>query len=66
MILGDKFLCFYFVSENEVNREELLNHFQQNLAKYKVPKAFYQVKNLPYTSTGKLQRSKVTYEGNQL
>ena len=56
----------YFVSENEVNREELLNHFQQNLAKYKVPKAFYQVENLPYTSTGKLQRSKVSYEGNQL
>ena len=65
MILGDKFLCFIlFLKMKSI--EELLNHFQQNLAKYKVPKAFYQVKNLPYTSTGKLQRSKVTYEGNQL
>lgn len=43
-----------------------LIQIQQNLAKYKVPKAFYQVENLPYTSTGKLQRSKVSYEGNQL
>ena len=53
----------YFTAENEINKSELVDYFQQNLAKYKVPKAFYQVETLPYTSTGKLQRNKVTNEG---
>ncbi|MGX0909542.1 o-succinylbenzoate--CoA ligase [Staphylococcus caprae] len=53
----------YFIAENEINKSELVAYFQQNLAKYKVPKAFYQVETLPYTSTGKLQRNKVTNEG---
>lgn len=56
----------YYTGSNDIDPHELLNYFQENLAKYKVPKAFYHVDTLPYTSTGKLQRNKVSHEGNKL
>lgn len=49
----------YYVSDGDVQEEQLTHFLQQNLAKYKVPKAYQRVETLPYTSTGKLQRNKV-------
>lgn len=50
--------CLYYVAQEEINVTELENYFIQHLAKYKVPKVFNQVQELPYTSTGKLQRNR--------
>ncbi|MBF7018366.1 o-succinylbenzoate--CoA ligase [Staphylococcus sp. 18_1_E_LY] len=50
----------YYVADRDVDHN-LLHHFlMDNLAKYKVPKNFERVEQLPYTSTGKLQRGKIT------
>ncbi|MCG7338374.1 o-succinylbenzoate--CoA ligase [Staphylococcus sp. ACRSN] len=48
----------YYVSNYEVSNEDLMRHFENNVAKFKVPKQFNHVKSLPYTSTGKLQRNR--------
>ena len=53
----------YYLAEEKINQNDLAQYFQENLAKYKLPKAYYHVTDLPYTSTGKLQRSKVMNEG---
>ena len=46
----------YYVSKTELSNEELLAHFKTHIAKYKIPKYFKHATELPYTSTGKLQR----------
>lgn len=46
----------YYISKTELSNEELLAHFKTHIAKYKIPKYFKHVTELPYTSTGKLQR----------
>jgi len=55
----------FYVSENELSRDELIQFLQNNLAKYKIPKHYYRMESLPYTSTGKLQRNKVISQVNQ-
>lgn len=45
-------LCF----KTKLSNETLIEHFKSHIAKYKIPKYFKQVTELPYTSTGKLQR----------
>lgn len=49
----------YYISEHEIETQSLQQHFQQHLAKYKIPKSFERVTQLPYTSTGKLQRGRL-------
>ncbi|MEX2947263.1 o-succinylbenzoate--CoA ligase [Staphylococcus warneri] len=49
----------YYIAQDHVDINDLQQHFSKHLAKYKIPKAFYEVNELPYTSTGKLQRNKV-------
>ena len=49
----------YYIAQDYVDKNDLQQHFSTHLAKYKIPKAFYEVNELPYTSTGKLQRNKV-------
>lgn len=49
----------YYIAQDHVDKNDLQQHFSTHLAKYKIPKAFYEVNELPYTSTGKLQRNKV-------
>ena len=46
----------YYVSKTKLSNETLIEHFKSHIAKYKIPKYFKQVTELPYTSTGKLQR----------
>ncbi|WP_436881218.1 o-succinylbenzoate--CoA ligase [Staphylococcus pasteuri] len=49
----------YYIADTQINEIELKQYMLDHLAKYKVPKSFYQVEELPYTSTGKLQRNKM-------
>src|SRR5699024_5155822 len=49
----------YYVSKEKISDDQLLKYFNNNLAKYKVPKHFKRVESLPYTSTGKLQRNRL-------
>ncbi|MGO2109436.1 MAG: AMP-binding enzyme, partial [Staphylococcus equorum] len=49
----------YYVANITISEAQLLEHFKQNLAKYKIPKQFVRVESLPYTSTGKLQRNRL-------
>ncbi|RIN23780.1 o-succinylbenzoate--CoA ligase [Staphylococcus succinus] len=51
--------CLYYISNEIIPKTELLKHFKDNIAKYKIPKRFERVSTLPYTSTGKLQRSRM-------
>ena len=48
----------YYVTNQDINRNELIEHFENHVARYKIPKKYYQVESLPYTSTGKLQRKR--------
>lgn len=50
----------YYVAHEEIDHNLLANYLASNLAKYKVPKGYERVDKLPYTSTGKLQRGKIT------
>ncbi|MBO1199208.1 o-succinylbenzoate--CoA ligase [Staphylococcus simiae] len=52
----------YYVAKNDISEDDLTAFFNQKLAKYKVPKYFARVTTLPYTSTGKLQRNKLTQQ----
>ncbi|KRG10491.1 o-succinylbenzoate--CoA ligase [Staphylococcus sp. NAM3COL9] len=49
----------YYVANVTLSEPQLLEYFERNLAKYKIPKQFERVKSLPYTSTGKLQRNRL-------
>ena len=48
----------YYVTNQDINRNELIEHFENHVARYKIPKKYYQVESLSYTSTGKLQRKR--------
>ncbi|MDM7863382.1 o-succinylbenzoate--CoA ligase [Staphylococcus borealis] len=54
----------YYVADCPISDTALINYFKSRLAKYKIPKVFHQVERLPYTSTGKLQRSKMINRGH--
>lgn len=50
----------YYVADEAIDHNLLHRFLMEKLAKYKVPKNFERVEQLPYTSTGKLQRGKIT------
>lgn len=55
--------CFYTVNEGEkVKPAELKKFLQKNLALYKVPREFHEVKELPRTSTGKISKKQILEE----
>ena len=49
----------YYVSEAEINEDNLQQYLRRELAKYKLPKTYQRVNTLPYTSTGKLKRGPI-------
>ena len=52
--------CFYDVKDGEtVDKSELKKFLQKNLALYKVPREFRELKQLPHTSTGKIAKRKI-------
>lgn len=50
----------YYIADKDIDHKMLASYLLNNLAKYKVPQDFKRVDSLPYTSTGKLQRRKIT------
>lgn len=52
--------CFYTVQDGEkVKPNELKKFLQKNLALYKVPREFHELKELPRTSTGKISKKQI-------
>ena len=60
---GQAGACFY-VLEKDANFDirELKKFLQKNLALYKIPREFHEVKELPRTSTGKISKRKILEE----
>ena len=57
---GQAGACFYSVNEGEtINIQDLKHFLQKNLALYKIPREFHQLKDLPRTSTGKIFKRKI-------
>ncbi|NWK85423.1 o-succinylbenzoate--CoA ligase [Staphylococcus sp. GSSP0090] len=50
----------YYVAHEAISEERLSVFLKEKLAKFKVPKQFQRVSHLPYTSTGKLQRTRLS------
>ncbi|NOQ28197.1 MAG: amino acid adenylation domain-containing protein, partial [Bacteroidales bacterium] len=53
---GDKYLCAYIVSKEELNHEELRTYISTQLPDYMIPPYFVQLDELPLTSNGKVNR----------
>jgi len=52
--------CFYDVQDGAtVDKSELKKFLQKNLALYKVPREFRELKEIPRTSTGKIAKRKI-------
>ena len=57
---GEVGACFYEVKEGEtVDPRELKKYLQKNIALYKVPREFHELKEIPRTSTGKISKRKI-------
>ncbi|NOQ27975.1 MAG: amino acid adenylation domain-containing protein, partial [Bacteroidales bacterium] len=53
---GDKYLCAYIVSKEELNHEELRTYLLAQLPDYMVPSYFVELESLPLNSNGKVNR----------
>jgi len=53
---GDKYLCAYLVSKEEIVASELRKGLSETLPEYMVPSYFVQLTKIPLTSNGKLDR----------
>ena len=54
--MGEKYLCAYIVSKEEIATSELRSHLSLSLPDYMIPSYFVQMENMPLTSSGKLDR----------
>jgi len=53
---GDKYLCAYLVSEEEILAHELRQYLSTVLPNYMIPSYFVRLEKIPLTSNGKLDR----------
>ncbi|NFA07396.1 amino acid adenylation domain-containing protein [Clostridium botulinum] len=51
-----KYLCAYIVSNNKIDRNELKNYLLKDLPEYMIPLNFVNIKKIPLTSNGKVDR----------
>lgn len=57
---GEVCACFYTVADSaKIKSAELKKFLQKNLAVYKVPKIFYELSEMPRTSTGKISKKDI-------
>ncbi|HEX3029117.1 MAG TPA: amino acid adenylation domain-containing protein [Clostridia bacterium] len=54
-----KFLCAYFVSDNELTVTQLKEHMLNELPSYMVPSYFTRLEKMPLTPNGKIDRKKL-------
>ena len=57
--LGKKYLCGYFVSENNIDSKELQDMLRSKLPDYMIPKCFEQIGGIPLTANEKVDRNKL-------
>jgi amino acid adenylation domain-containing protein len=53
---GEKYLCAYVISDKTLRVSELREGLSQYLPNYMIPSYFFQLKELPLTSNGKIDR----------
>ncbi|MCL2425093.1 MAG: amino acid adenylation domain-containing protein, partial [Oscillospiraceae bacterium] len=53
---GDKYLCAYVISDNEIQAGELRKQLSDNLPDYMIPSYFVQLDKLPLMPNGKVDR----------
>ena len=53
---GHEFLCAYFVSDNDVNLNDIRAKLNKKLPSYMVPQYFVKLSDLPYTPNAKVDR----------
>ncbi|MCP5053870.1 MAG: amino acid adenylation domain-containing protein, partial [bacterium] len=53
---GDNFLCAYFTSFREMDKEELKAYLSRELPEYMIPLHFIQLESIPLTANGKVDR----------
>jgi len=53
---GKKFLCAYFVTDEELTTEELQTYLSRELPEYMIPDCFIEMESIPLTSNGKINR----------
>jgi amino acid adenylation domain-containing protein len=53
---GDKYLCAYIVSDNEIPVPELREHLANQLPYYMIPSYFVRIGQIPLTPNGKVDR----------
>ena len=51
-----RYLCAYFASETEISANELRQHLSKSLPDYMVPSYFVQLKKIPLTPNGKIDK----------
>lgn len=54
---GDRYLCTYFVSDRQIDIAELREKLRRRLPDYMMPAFFVQLKKIPLTPNGKVDRS---------
>ncbi|WP_160397625.1 non-ribosomal peptide synthetase [Paenibacillus sp. MMS18-CY102] len=53
---GDKYLCAYVVADCEVSVQDMRAHLSRHLSSYMIPAQFVQLKKMPLSSNGKIDR----------
>ncbi|MDP4180346.1 MAG: amino acid adenylation domain-containing protein [Bacillota bacterium] len=53
---GGKYLCAYFVSDNDITVGELRAYLMESLPDYMVPSYFIRIEKMPVTANGKIDR----------
>ncbi|NOQ23738.1 MAG: AMP-binding protein, partial [Bacteroidales bacterium] len=53
---GDKYLCAYLVTEEDLNQEEIRRYLSVSLPDYMIPSYFVELDKIPLTSNGKVNR----------
>ncbi len=53
---GDKSICAYIVSDQEIQAAEIKDSLRKELPEYMVPAYFLQIENIPVTRNGKLDK----------
>ncbi|MGG0120491.1 amino acid adenylation domain-containing protein [Bacillus paranthracis] len=52
----EKYICAYVVSEEKINELNLRDYLKERLPEYMVPSYFVELKNIPYTHNGKIDK----------
>lgn len=63
---GNKYLCAYYVSGQELPNTELRNWLRESLPDYMIPQYFIHISHIPVTNTGKMDRKSLPEPGGTI